>query len=346
MSFINLGGLEERINVTNEGRRRFFELGLGVASYMILSSIGAWTFSGSNYIDPNKRYPAEVPQVLEIKDGVDHTSHEPEANIIDLPMQDFQSGKLLGNNTTSPPYTVKNEEINPAIDISASERNLLERVLFKEATPYAPPAANMPKHSVEDYDNAYLQSIISIINVIDNRRKNKKYFPDQNSFWKVLTKPKDFSAIWEKGNEAFFFSENDHIGKLLNTNPISEADLMRVYGIENRDIAGSENPMLKSGRRRLDLIRKAIDIYMSGEVHNVIQQGLLQPLLDQNVIFYKNSSKAPDEKWHNKCWTYNGKPMYVTQYVREDPLLIPELERHQFYVANDKLIRSICKLAQ
>ena len=329
----------------NKSRRHFLKLGVGATSYALLARPDAGLlFSVHSYSNPDKREPAKVPQESETQHGADNTSHKPETNTIDSSMQDFQSGTTFGDNINFSGYLAINEGINPQIDISTSERSLLERVLFKEATPYVPPTANMPTHSVEDYDNAYLQSIINIINVIDNRRKNEKYFPNQNSFWEVLTENKDFNAIWEEENKAFFFSENDPAGKVLNTNPISEADLMRVYGIKNSDIAGSKNLMLEHGKKKLELIRKAIDLYMSGDVHNLVKQGLLQSLFDQNVIFYKNSSKAHGEKWHNKCWTYNGKPMYVTQYVREDQLLIPEFERHQFYKANDdpKLISSIC----
>ncbi len=212
--------------------------------------------------------------------------------------------------------------------IAEQKRNFMIRLLYGESGNYDPINNRARGYTAVNYNNAYFQHLINILNVIDNRSKDSANFPGQNDWVRASLVPWQFSVVAMQENEDLYFKREVPSGfwklpmpellSYLNTEPIGNNELA------NRWAGKPQKVSLAS--QKLDKVKEAVDTYMNEKrMNELMEQGKLEEVLPLVVSFYKNSS-ATNEVWDGKCLGNS-----TLSFFKHDPSAIKDGYTHTFY---------------
>lgn len=192
-----------------------------------------------------------------------------------------------------------------SITLPENDRNLLEKVVFLEMTPFDEKDANPSG----EYDNAYCLAVRNILSVMDNRVNHELY---PKSWRKVLVQEGQFSAyaVYPK-----FCEKNS---------PISLEEALEMRGVPKDEWEDKERQRIQE--LELKLIRIEIDNFLKGLTENT---------LPKNATIYFNIRKVEKDIEENpESWSKGVRTslsFYHIKICAEDPEILGEGKRHVYF---------------
>ncbi len=217
-------------------------------------------------------------------------------------------------------------------NMSQDAINFLTRVIFGESGRYDPENNRSPGYTIAEYESAFVQGVVDIATVIENRSKDSTWFRGQDSLTKVAVAPGQFDVVFWKGNEGLYFKtkttklpqgymslpENALLG-YLNTGEITEEEIKTVWTSgKPEDVA--------LYKKKLELVKKGIGYFMRKDIDSLEKSRTINPRLPPETTFYLNQKVALSADWLRQCMGN-----VQLEPVHEDGNAIVYPWRHTFY---------------
>lgn len=253
------------------------------------------------------------------------STHFPASNSADAPV----GASPTPEQTKIPQAPLPTTTPIPSLD--EMKKNFVLRVLYGEGGRYDPETIKARGFSITNYNNSYLQHIINILNVIDNRSKpeNRGIFPLWTDMVKAALSPGEFSVVHWPGNEPLYFKAplpngfmnlpTDELLRYLNTSPISDEEITKRW-------SDGQPLNVSLAKEKRAIVERAYRVYMGQGIEELVDSGILQPTLPSEVLFYKNTPNSPGVLWDGRC-----QGPYMLSYFRSDPEAIRDGFKHDFY---------------